>query len=343
MANLIPTSQFALTSGTLDQVRRFARIGNPVCAAPIYNLTSNGVRIDVRNYIPAGRQGRQSGWYSVVRVINTDEQQTVSPVIQALLASGVLGASTSLDPVVSTNGTSGPFAPREVRYYTTTALDAALNAAATPPTRASVRMTWAAMPACASRRRVRRSAFRTISTTRTTATSSSPPPRRATKVRKPGSRTARTTADPLKRVRLNKAGASAPAFFCAPTSCARNWPPRTLDDDLLHIRDRDLGLAQSLEQAVARSGERWFHAVGSRPRACTPPAPCRPSVWVRSSHGHQRRARHGLEALHHRRPGNPAQGSVLSRHANTGIGRAGQPGRRRDGTEHPCRIPHSQA
>ncbi len=52
-------------------------------------------------------------------------------MIQALLASGVLGASTSLDPVVSTNGKSGPFAPREVRYYTTTALDAALSAAAT--------------------------------------------------------------------------------------------------------------------------------------------------------------------------------------------------------------------
>ena len=56
----------------------------------------------------------------------------VSPVIQALLASGQLGSSTSLDPVVSTNGKSGPFAPLEVRYYTTTAIDTALNAAATP-------------------------------------------------------------------------------------------------------------------------------------------------------------------------------------------------------------------
>ncbi len=131
MANVIPTSQFALTSGSLTKFANSLEAANPVCPAPLYKLGANGVKIDVRNYIPAVVKA-QSGWYSVVRIINTDETQSASPVVQALLANGTLGASTPLDSVVSANGTSGPFAPREVRYYTTTAIDAALNAAATP-------------------------------------------------------------------------------------------------------------------------------------------------------------------------------------------------------------------
>jgi hypothetical protein len=130
-SNVIPTSQFAVTGGALGKFTNSLEASNPVCPAPIYKLGANGVKVDVRNYIPLVAK-TASGWYSVIRVINTDEQQGVSPVIQALLASGQLGSSTSLDPVVSTNGKSGPFAPLEVRYYTTTAIDTALNAAATP-------------------------------------------------------------------------------------------------------------------------------------------------------------------------------------------------------------------
>ncbi len=129
--SVIPTSQFAVTGGSLGKYTNSLEAPNPVCPAPIYKLGANGVKVDVRNYIPQVAKDA-SGWYSVVRIINTDEAQSVSPMIQALLASGVLGSSTSLDGVVSTNGKSGPFAPREVRYYTTTALDTALNAAATP-------------------------------------------------------------------------------------------------------------------------------------------------------------------------------------------------------------------
>jgi len=130
-ANSIPTGQFTVTGGSLSKFANSKEIANPICPGPIYNLTSNGVKVDVRNYIPQVNTN-VTGWYSVIRVINTDEQQNVSPTITALLASGVLGATASLDGVVSSNGTSGPFKPREVRYYTTSSLDAAMNAVATP-------------------------------------------------------------------------------------------------------------------------------------------------------------------------------------------------------------------
>lgn len=127
---VIPTSQFAVTGGSLGKFATALEAPNPVCPAPVYNLVSNGVRVDVRNYVP-GVAKTASGWYSVVRVINTDDVLTVSPVIQALLADGTLGASAALNGVTSVDGKSGAFKPREVRYYTSDTIDAVLNAAAT--------------------------------------------------------------------------------------------------------------------------------------------------------------------------------------------------------------------
>jgi hypothetical protein len=129
-AKIIPTSQFAVTGGSLGKFANSLEAANPVCAAPIYNLVSNGVRVDVRNYLP-GVVKTATGWYSIVRVINTDEVQTVSPQVQALLASGTLGASVVLDGVMSVDGKSGAFKPLEVRYYTSDKIDAALAAVAT--------------------------------------------------------------------------------------------------------------------------------------------------------------------------------------------------------------------
>lgn len=129
-AKVIPISQFAVTGGTLSKHASSLEAANPVCPKPIYNLVANGVKIDVRNYVP-GVGKTASGWYSVVRVINTDDQQTVEPVIQALLADGTLGANASLNGVSSVDGKTGAFKPREVRYYTSDAIDAVLNAAAT--------------------------------------------------------------------------------------------------------------------------------------------------------------------------------------------------------------------
>jgi hypothetical protein len=134
-ANVIPTGQFSVTGGSLGKFATSQEIQNSVCPGNVYNLVANGVRIDVRNYLPQVVRAA-SGWYSVIRIINTDEQQTVTPVIQALLADGTLGALTGIDAVNSVDGKNGPFKPREVRYYTSTALDAALTAvaSATRPT-----------------------------------------------------------------------------------------------------------------------------------------------------------------------------------------------------------------
>jgi hypothetical protein len=127
---VIPTGQFAVTGGSLGKYTNALEIQNSVCPSNVYLLGANGVRIDVRNYLPQVVRAA-SGWYSVIRIINTDEGQTVTPIIQALLADGTLGAQTAIGAVASVDGKTGPFKPREVRYYTSTALDAALSAVAT--------------------------------------------------------------------------------------------------------------------------------------------------------------------------------------------------------------------
>lgn len=129
---VIPTSQFRVTGGSLAKHATSLEAANPVCPSNVYNLTANGVKIDVRNYVPNVAAAPSGGWYSVIRVINTDETQTVSPVLQALLADGTLGSSGLLDTVSSVDGKTGPFKPREVRYYVSSAIDGMLNAAATP-------------------------------------------------------------------------------------------------------------------------------------------------------------------------------------------------------------------
>jgi len=125
----VPLSQFQVTGGSLNKAATSLEAANPVCPTPVYNLVANGVQVDVRNYLPQVVRAA-SGWYSVIRIINTDDAQTVSPVARALLADGTLGAFVVLDGVQSVDNKSGPFRPREVRYYTSTVIDAALTAAA---------------------------------------------------------------------------------------------------------------------------------------------------------------------------------------------------------------------
>jgi hypothetical protein len=127
---VIPTGQFSVTGGSLSKYAGSDEIQNSVCPGNVYNLTANGVKIDVRNYIPDVARATSGGWFSVIRIINTDEGQTVTPVIQALLADGTLGASTGIDAVKSVDNKTGPFKPREVRYYFSKDLDGALTAVA---------------------------------------------------------------------------------------------------------------------------------------------------------------------------------------------------------------------
>lgn len=122
--NQIPTAQFSVISGSLTKYSTALEANNAVCPGSIYNLTANGVQVDVRNYIPDVARVPSTGWYSVVRVINTDESALSVDVLgTALLRNGTLGATAVIAPAMKA---------REVRYLTSAQIDALLNAAATP-------------------------------------------------------------------------------------------------------------------------------------------------------------------------------------------------------------------
>lgn len=118
---VIPTAQFAVTEGTLFRGTTSKELATPVCADKLYNLTANGVRVDVRNYIPAVAEQPSGGWRNIIRVINTDESQPSVDVIgTALLRDGTLGATAVI---------AAGMKPREVRYLTGASIDAKLTAA----------------------------------------------------------------------------------------------------------------------------------------------------------------------------------------------------------------------
>lgn len=122
---VIPTSSFSIIAGSSSIPKTTAsnEIATPVCPGAMYDLTANGVRVDVRNYIPAIVEAPSGGWKNVVRVINTDESQPAVDVYgTALLRNGDLGATALL--------VSG-MKPREVVYLSSAVIDAKLNAAAT--------------------------------------------------------------------------------------------------------------------------------------------------------------------------------------------------------------------
>lgn len=119
---VIPTAQFAVASGTLKRGTTSKELATPICPANLYNLTANGVRVDVRNYIPAIVEAPSGGWKNVVRVINSDEVQTVDVYGTALLRDGTIGATAVIAAAMK---------PREVRYLSSLDIDTKLNAAAT--------------------------------------------------------------------------------------------------------------------------------------------------------------------------------------------------------------------
>lgn len=122
---VIPTASFAIAAGSssLPKVAATNEIATPVCPGAMYDLTANGVRVDVRNYIPQIVEEASGGWKSIVRIINTDESQPSVDVIgTALLRNGDLGATAVLKAGMK---------PREVVYLQSKDIDPLLNAAAT--------------------------------------------------------------------------------------------------------------------------------------------------------------------------------------------------------------------
>lgn len=120
---VIPVTQFSITEGSLAKQSASKELPNAVCPGNLYNLTANGVQVDVRNYIPAIVEAPSGGWKNVVRIINTDESQpTVDVIGTALLRDGTIGASAVI---------AAGMKPREVRYLSGAEIDAKLNAAAT--------------------------------------------------------------------------------------------------------------------------------------------------------------------------------------------------------------------
>ncbi|TDP71419.1 hypothetical protein [Roseateles toxinivorans] len=120
---IVPVAQFKIASGTLNKDSNALEVANSVCPGDIYTLVANGVQLDVRNYIPAIVEAPSGGWKNVIRIINTDENQTSVDVIgQAILRDGTLGASGIIAAAMK---------PREVRYLSAASIDAVLNAAAT--------------------------------------------------------------------------------------------------------------------------------------------------------------------------------------------------------------------
>jgi hypothetical protein len=114
---LIPTSQFAVTEGSLTKAAASNELANPVCVGNLYNLTSNGVQLDVRNYIH-GAEKATSGWQSVIRVINTDEQQAADVYAQIIDEDGNLLANGKIFSQLPARG---------AKYIGTDAIEAKLT------------------------------------------------------------------------------------------------------------------------------------------------------------------------------------------------------------------------
>ncbi|QSI75587.1 hypothetical protein [Niveibacterium microcysteis] len=112
---VVPTSQFKLVSGSLTKLGSSKELANPVCPANMYNLVSNGVQLDVRNYIQKA-QTDATGWVSVLRIINTDESQTVDVNAQLIKDDGTL---LNAGKIVT-------LAPRAFKYMTAAEIEALL-------------------------------------------------------------------------------------------------------------------------------------------------------------------------------------------------------------------------
>jgi hypothetical protein len=118
---IIPTTTFRLTGTALNKVGASNELADPVCPSTLYDLRSNGVQVDVRNWIhPA--QAAATGWTSILRVINPSDTQTITVNGQTIDTNGVLGAT----------GTIVTLPPRAAKYFSSADLGALLTTGVLP-------------------------------------------------------------------------------------------------------------------------------------------------------------------------------------------------------------------
>lgn len=71
----------------------------PICGTNLYNLTQNGVRIDVRNFVGGATGAATGGWTSILRLINTDASQTATVTGQMIKNDGTVLAGATIATV----------------------------------------------------------------------------------------------------------------------------------------------------------------------------------------------------------------------------------------------------
>jgi hypothetical protein len=131
--DVIPAAQFVATSGSLTKGALSLEGANNVCVGNLFNLTTNGVRVDVRNYIHAANTTAYNGWQSTLRLINTDENQTVDVMAQYINEDGTLIGS----------GKIATLAPRAAKYVGNDVVQAALGALPASANNSRLRITAA--------------------------------------------------------------------------------------------------------------------------------------------------------------------------------------------------------
>lgn len=128
VVNPIPLSAFSAV-GTVDKQNAGVNAEqNNICNGNLYSL-GGGVKIDVRNYANSA-QTANTGWMSVIRLINNSETRHIDVYGQIIHADGTYGpwGLLTINEQAGT-GNAGRLAPRAVLNLTSAQVDALLTSA----------------------------------------------------------------------------------------------------------------------------------------------------------------------------------------------------------------------
>ncbi|MCC7310982.1 MAG: hypothetical protein IT510_07040 [Sulfuritalea sp.] len=126
--NPIPLSAFSAVATVDKQNAGVDAEQNNICSGNLYSL-GGGVKIDVRNYANS-QQTANTGWMSVIRLINNSETRHIDVYGQIIHADGTYGpwGLLTVNEQAGT-GNAGRLAPRAVLNLTSAQLDALLTSA----------------------------------------------------------------------------------------------------------------------------------------------------------------------------------------------------------------------